>query len=214
MRKRTEGRVHSPGLVRRMLEYVRGREQLLVRGMDEWPLLLLSYPTGSREVAEDLRDAWLHTLPALHTPLVGPYRAMLPQLPSVVVILLRRRNVCTCLGHHHPAGTESRLTRRIAADTGGRVGEIDLAWEAIREWQPSPLASLAAAVAEPGFGQLQSRTALLTILLHELEHLSYPDRAERTVRMSSDEFYSAMLSELLCEEGFSRYGIIRTSTTP
>ena len=35
-----------------------------------------------------------------------------------------------------PPGTESRLARRLMADTGRRVGEIDLAVEAIRSWEP------------------------------------------------------------------------------
>lgn len=180
----------------------------MLRGPKEWPLLLLSYPPKGRQVAAELGDAWLHTLPALRSPLAGAYRQMLRGLPGLVVVLLRDRNVCTCLGHHHPQGTESRLTRRLATDVGGTVGEIDLAWEAIRQWQPNPLSALAAAVAEPAFARLQFRTALLTVLLHELEHLAHPDHREAAVRGTSDGFYSEVLNELLGEEGGSaRYGM-------
>jgi hypothetical protein len=207
MKKRGVGRVHDPGHVHRLLEWLRGSEQTLVRGAKDWPLLLLRYPRGGRAVAAELREAWLHTLPALASPLAASYREMLGRLPALVVVLLRERNVCTCLGHHHPQGTESRLTRRLAADVGGEVGEIDLAWESIRQWQPNPLSALAAAVAEPSFARLQFRTAMLTVLLHELEHLAYPDRGEGAVRMASDAFYSEVLNELLAQEGPGQYGM-------
>ncbi|MBI3680722.1 MAG: hypothetical protein HY235_10025 [Acidobacteria bacterium] len=204
MIKRTHGRVHSPGLVRRWLEQLRGREQMLVRGPADLPLLLVSYPPGGQTVAEELRDVWLHTLPSLHSSVVDPYREMLLRLPALVVVLLWRRNLCTCLGHHHPRGTESRLTRRLAGDVGSEVGEIDLAWESIRRWRPQPLSSLAAGAK---FELLHFRIAMLTVLLHELEHLAYPDRRERAVRHSSDEFYTEVLSELLRQEGAGAFGM-------
>ena len=215
MKRRGVGRLHSPGFLRRFLERLRGREQALRRGPGHWPLLLLSYPPKGRAIAGEVGDAWLHTLPALRSPLAASYRDMLPGLPPLVVVMLRHRNVCTCLGHHHPKGTESRLTRRLAADVGGEVGEIDLAWEAIRQWQPNPLSALAAAVAEPSFARLQFRTALLTVLLHELEHLAHPEHREAVVRGTSDGFYQEVLDELLGEEGGSaRYGMQPTPSLP
>lgn len=192
--------VHSPGLLRLMIDRLRGREQHLIRGAESWPLLLASFPRGESAVMEELSDAWLHTLPSLQSEVVKPYIDMLSLLPSMVVVLLRPKNVCTCLGHHHPKGTESRLTRRLAADTGSTVGEIDLAYEAIRTWQPHPIASLAASESHSAFDELHFRSALLTILLHELEHLAYPDRAEKDVRRSSDEFYTQVLEELLASD--------------
>ncbi|MCZ2146209.1 MAG: hypothetical protein LC126_00350 [Bryobacterales bacterium] len=196
MRKPARGRVHSPGLLRSFVEYLRGREQTLVRAPEPWPLLLLSYPTGSNAIAGEVRDAWLHTLPSLHAPVVAPYLDMMCRLPTIVVVQLRPHNICTCLGHHHPAGTESRLTRSLAGDLGDGLGEIDLAWEAIRGWRPHPLRTTAAE-SIAGFEHSHFRTALLTVLLHELEHLAYPDHQERSVRGASDEFYTQVLEELL-----------------
>jgi hypothetical protein len=204
VKKSIRGRIHSPGLVRRLLEKLRGFEQTLVRGPADWPLLLLSYPTGYSEIAEEVRQAWLHTFPALTAPAASPYRAMLRRLPAVVVVLLRPRNVCTCLGHHHPKGAWSSLTRRLAHDMGSETGEIDLAWEAIRDWRPHPLSSLAAG---PSFEILHFRAALLSVLLHELEHLAWPDHQEREVRQSSDTFYAAALTEMLQQEGVASYGM-------
>jgi len=191
-------RVHSPGIFRLLWEKMRRWEQMLVRGPEEWPLLLLSFPGGERHIAEELRAAWLNTLPLLQSPAAEPYLRMLRELPPVVVVLLRRRNVCTCLGHHHPRGTESRLTRSLVGDSGEEVGEIDLAWEAIRNWRPHPLATLALQD-HPSFEELHFRTALLTVLVHELEHLAHPDHEENAVRRSSDEFYASVLAELLPE---------------
>lgn len=197
--------MHSPGLLRELAERLRPRDQMMVRGLPEQPLLLVSFHRADLEIAEQLRDVWLHTLPALEAPAVQPYRAMLAHLPGMVVVQMRRRNVCTCLGHHHPRGTESRLARRMAVDAGIDVGEIDLAWESIREWQPHPLSALAAE--GPAFARLRFQTALLTVLLHELEHVAYPDRQELAVRHASDDFYSAVLSELLRGEGVLHYGM-------
>lgn len=187
-----------------MLDAFEGREQLLVRGPADWPLLLLSYPAKHSNIGEEVQQAWLHTLPALHSPAAVSYRQMLPRLPSMVVVILRPLNPCTCLGHHHPRGTESRLARRLAGDMGGDVGEIDLAWEAIRTWRPQPLSSLAAGDA---FETLHFRVALLAVLLHELEHLAYPDHNEKTVRRTSDGFYAAVMDELLSQDGVSRFGM-------
>jgi len=207
MKKRGPGRLHQPGYVRCLLEWLRGSEQTLVRGPRDWPLLLLSYPRGGRAVAAELSEAWLHTLPALASPLAASYREMLGRLPALVVVLLRERNVCTCLGHHHPQGTESRLTRRLAADVGELFPWNPETGSADGQWQPNPLSALAAAVAEPSFARLQFRTAMLTVLLHELEHLAFPDRREGAVRMASDGFYGEVLNELLAQEGSGRYGM-------
>jgi hypothetical protein len=180
-----------------LLQSLRKQEQMLIRGAENWPLLLVSYQHRDLAIAEDLRAIWLHTLPALPNEMAASYRAMLSELPPIVVLQFRRRNICGCLGHHHPAGTESRLARKLAEESGTEVGEVDLAWEAIAQWRPQPLFSLAAAVTQPEFGVIHFRAALLAVLLHELDHLAHPDRDERTVRGASNEFYSQVLSELL-----------------
>ncbi len=207
MRKPLQSHYRPPPLWRQILSQIRGRDQLLVRGPSVWPVLLLSYPRGSDDVATELRDAWLNTLPLLQAPVVQPYRDMLTALPPMVVVLLDPSNICTCLGHFHPPGTESRLARRLRADTGGKLGELDLAWENIHNWRPHPLSSLAATDDDAGFSRLHFRAALLTVLLHELDHLAHPDHTEETVRHSSDAFYSAVLDELLRGEGAGSYGM-------
>lgn len=205
MRRKT--RVHVPGLFKLLVERLRGREQRLVRGSGEGPLLLVSYPSGHRSAAEDVESAYARLLPALPPEIRTRYEAVLQRLPAMVVVLLRPKNPCGCLGHHHVKGAESRLTRRLRADMGDAVGEVDLAWEAIREWQPLPLSSMAAGALGGKLGAIHFEAALLSVLLHELEHLAFPDHAEREVRTSSNDFYSAVMEELVRQEGGPGYGM-------
>jgi hypothetical protein len=92
------------------------------------------------------------------------------------------------------------LTRALQADTGGRIGEIDLAVGAIREWNPLPLAGLAAACNDDGpesFEEIRFHVALLAVFLHELEHVAYPERPEAEVRVRSNCFFVDAVGELL-----------------
>ena len=125
-------------------------------------------------------------------------------------MVLRARNPCTCLGHHHPPGTQSRIARRLRRDTGIPVGEIDLAAEAIRRWEPLPLSALAADVAvapDAEFQESRFHVGLLTVFLHELEHLAFPDHDEQEVRRRSNDFYAASMRELFSREFGVSYGI-------
>lgn len=195
--------IHPRSIFREFLDYLRGREQLLVRAGDDLPLIVISYPRGYASYAEALQTAVCINYRQLTPETRQRYSPILSRLPSLVVVLLRPHNACSCLGHHHPPGTQSRIARRLNADTGLRVGEIDLAVEAIRRWEPLPLASLAA----PPPADLRFHTALLTILLHELEHLAFPDHNEQEVRQRSMDFYSASLREFFSQEFGGSYGI-------
>jgi hypothetical protein len=186
---------------------MRGRQQTLVRAGDVLPLLLISFPRGRSDIAEELEKAYTHTLRGLQEEILAPYTSMLAALPAVVVVLLRAANPCDCLGHHHPPGTESRLTRRLAADLGSRVGEIDLAYDSIRRWSPQPLSSLAAGVEERELAPLHFHAALLAVLLHELQHLAFPEHSERQVRGASNTLYSQMMEQLVLSELGAGYGM-------
>ncbi len=204
---RSRRRAHSPGIFARALARLRGRDQLLVRGGVDRPILLLSYPRGHHAVAEEISDVYAHTLASLSEATLNPYRETLKRLPAMVVVLLRPRNPCDCLGHHHPPGAESRLTRRLKADLGSDVGEIDLAWQGIREWRPQPLSSLAVEGIGEGMAELHFQSAVLAVLLHELDHLAFPEKAERDVRSLSNEFYSSVMEVLVEREGGAPYGM-------
>ncbi|HYM12669.1 MAG TPA: hypothetical protein VEU62_18165 [Bryobacterales bacterium] len=202
--------IHPRGLLHELFHRLRGREQMLVRAGEELPLVVTSYPRGNLSLAEALRSAVGRTYRLLSSETRQRYAPMTPLLPSLVVVVLRTRNPCTCLGHYHPPGTESRIARRLASDTGLRVGEIDLAVEAIRGWEPFPLAAMAAEPAAADRQELDEfrfHIALLAVFLHELEHLAFPEREEQQVRKSSTEFYAASLRELFSEQLGVNYGI-------
>jgi hypothetical protein len=206
------GPVHKPrvrprGLLEEWLERLRGREQKLVRAAGEAPLLLLSYPRRGRAAADETEAAYTHTLPRLNSDIRAPYHGILERLPVLVVVLLRPRNLCDCLGHHHPRGTESRLTRRLAADLGSPVGEIDLAYEAIRRWEPQPLAAMAVGELGPRLPDLHFQAAVLAVLLHELEHLAFARSAEHETRTRSNWFYTRAMEQLVAEESGAAYGM-------
>lgn len=201
MRNRSQKpRVKPPGVFSRLASAVCGRTQRLIQAGDALPLVVATYPRQNSWFASELSDALRLTFPALPNRITNSYEDALAQVPSVVVADLRSSNSCTCLGHHHPTVIHSRLTRALQADTGGRIGEIDLAVGAIRKWNPLPLAGLAAACSDDGpeyFEEIRFHAALLAVFLHELEHVAYPDRSETEVRMRSNRFFVDAVGELL-----------------
>ena len=207
-KRRARSRViHPPGLLQRLTEAIRGREQLLVRPIQEFPLLLLTYPRGKQWVAQQIETAYAHTLPALPANLTKPYVDRFRTLPALVVVLLRARNPCGCLGHFHPPGTESRLTRRLSGELGSSVAEIDLAYEEIRNWDPAPISRLAASHMGAALAELRFEAALLAVLLHELHHLAAPEEPEREIRPLSNHFYSSVVQEFVKRESGQDYGM-------
>src|ERR1043166_558177 len=163
--------IHPRSLIGEIIDGIRGRDQMLLRAGEDLPLVVISYPRGSLAFAESLEEAVCRTFKLLSPHPRQRYRAVMSRLPPMVVAVLRARNVCTCLGHHHPPGTEGRMARRLSGDTGLKVGEIDLAVEAIRRWEPLPLAALAAEPAvtsRPEVGQFRFHVALLAVFLPEL----------------------------------------------
>ncbi|MGB9605804.1 MAG: hypothetical protein ACPL88_08005, partial [Bryobacteraceae bacterium] len=163
MKRGRPARFHCPGLLASWKEKLRGRRQKLVRAGERMPLLLLSYPKDAEAVAGELEAGYARTLLMLGEGIRGLYEQMWAALPAIVVVVLCERNVCGCLGHHHPPGTESRLARRLASELGHPVAEIDLAYGSIRSWRPEPLASLAAGAPSGQLDPLCFRAALLAV---------------------------------------------------
>jgi hypothetical protein len=207
VRRSSLARVHAPGLLARLRDRLRGRKQRLIRAGEQMPLLLVSYPPEAEAAAWDLEAAYARSLPAMCEAARGLYVTLWPALPAIVVVLLRSRNPCGCLGHHHPPGTESRLARRLASELGHPVAEIDLAYDSIRSWCPEPLSSLAAGDMTGELEPLRFRVALLAVLLHEMEHLAFPERGEPEIRHRSREFYRQAMAELVARELGRDYGI-------
>lgn len=211
MRRRPH-RVHSPGLLYRLYRILRGSETMLVRPAEPFPLVTIACLKQDEECAQDLKAALEETWLTLPAELKEQYLPVLRRMPPMMVVEVRRRNPCTCLGHFHPRGTESRLARQLRGISGVEVGELDLAAESIREWQPAPLAGLAAsaaagAEAEEELQLFRYRLALLDVLLHELHHLAAPDAREAEVRGQSGQFYEQALDAFMRQRFGSSYGL-------
>jgi len=200
---------HSPGLLTRFYRWLRGSEQVLVRPVAELPLVLISYAKGDAEGVEPLRESLEGIWTALPESFRQRYAGTLSGTPPLVVVLLRRRNICSCLGHHHPSGTESRLTRKLRSLSGVRTGELDLAFESIREWEPHPLSHLALPpeADTEEMSSLQWELALLAVFLHELHHLVNPEEPESAVRSRSQQFYADALSHFVYERFGVEFGL-------
>ena len=207
--------VRSRSLLLQLLDRLIGRGDILIAPPEPLPLILASYPRGRSRFARSLSAALRITWPSLPASLRASYAEIFDRAPSLVVVELRRRNACGCLGHHHPSLAQSALARRLAAETSGEVGEIDLAVEAIRSWAPLPLSSLAAEQYVPpadaecrrSYARLRFHVALLSVFLHELEHVAFPERPEHEVRRHSDELYQQSLRHQLAEEFGASFGI-------
>lgn len=219
MRRRPVPKVYVPGVWKQLWERWRGEETRAVafgtagdgsnaayRGL---PLLVLRYPRSAagRKAASRLEHSYRQLAMVLQPNPLNVYAEILPGLPGTVVVLLRERDPGGCLGHAKPAGMESAFTKQLAEEMGCRVGEIDLSWGLIGQWQPQPLASLALDAGAVDAAErredkdLRERVALLAVLFHEMEHLAFPDRPEAEVRRRSDRFYQQVLAASMAERG-------------
>jgi hypothetical protein len=205
-----QGFKHPRGLLWMLYHWLRGTEQILVRPAADLPLVLISYAKSDREGMERLKALLEETWLTLPDSFRNRYTEILRKTPPFVVVVLRRRNLCACLGHHHPPGTESRLTRRLRGLSGVATGELDLAFEAIREWEPQPLSHLALPpeAATEEFRSFRWQLALLAVFLHELHHLVSPQEPEVAVRNQSQKFYADALSHFVAEQFGVEYGLV------
>ena len=178
----------------------------------ELPLVLIAHARSERAPAAELRGALEETWLTIPSAIRQQYEAVLKKVPPIVVVILRRRNPCGCLGHHHRPGTETRIARKLGALSGVPVGELDLAFQTIRDWQPLLLSDLAIepAVDEADREELdvfRYRLGLLDVFLHELHHYAAPQEPERVVRERSQRFYTQVLDTFMQARFGVRYGL-------
>jgi hypothetical protein len=150
------------------------------------------------------------------------YDEILFKAPGLIVVQLRRKNVCGCLGHRHLVVKEPPFAESHEAFGGARVGEMDLAYERVETWQALPLSDTALDTKFlegprlKEFHAQQFRLRLLSVLLHETNHLVTPDEPETSVRERSLGFYRDALASyvesaiatlsLTIDRSFSRLG--------
>ncbi len=150
------------------------------------------------------------------------YDEILFKVPGLIIVQLRRKNVCGCLGHRHLVVREAPFAESHDAFGGARVGEMDIAHERVETWQALPLSDTALdtkfleGTRLEEFRAQQFRLRVLSVLLHETNHLVAPDEPETSVRERSLAFYHDALASyvenalatlsLTIDRSFSRLG--------
>jgi hypothetical protein len=108
--------------------------------------------------------------------------------------------LCGCLAHRHVFVREAAFAEAHEAFAGAAVGEMDIAYRHVERWLALPLTDTAfdtkflEGSRQDEFRAQQLRLKLLSIVLHETNHLVFPHEAENTVRERSLAFYREALA--------------------
>jgi hypothetical protein len=207
----------------RWLEWLAGRRYRLAAFPDRpRPVLVVAQrsrnPARAEQVAHAIEHDWAET-PA-HCR--EAYQEILEHAPGLIVVQLRRKNVCGCLGHRHVIVKEAPFSEPHDAFGDAAVGEMDIAFDRVESWLALPLLDTAldtqfiAGSRRKEFHDQQLRFRLLSILLHETHHMVAPQAPEDVVRERSLTFYRDALANyveiarttlsLTIDRSFSRLG--------
>ena len=149
------------------------------------------------------------------------YSEILEHSPKLVIIQFRRINICGCLGHRHVIVKESPFAEPHDALGGDPAGELDIAYERVESWLALPLSDIAldtqfvAGSRQREFQATRLRLQLLSILLHEINHMVRSQEPEAPIRERSLAFYREALARyvenakaslsLTIDRSFSRF---------
>jgi hypothetical protein len=128
------------------------------------------------------------------------YEAVLANSPKVVIIQFRRTNICGCLGHRHVIVKEPPFADPHDALGGDPAGELDIAYQRVERWVALPLTDFALDTQFVAGSRLQEfqakrlRLQLLSILLHEINHMVRSQEPETSIRERSLAFYRDALA--------------------
>ncbi len=197
-----EDYLHSRPRLARWAEWLAGRRYRLARFEHRrTPLVVIAHSfrdsSTSRQVALAVEQDW----PGVPAQCRETYDEILFKAPDILVIQLRRKNLCSCLGHRHFAVREAPFAEPHEAFGNAAIGEMDIAWRRVETWQALPLTDTAfdtkflEGTRQEEFRAQQFRLKTLSIILHEMNHLVSPQERENTVRERSLTFYrNAMAS--------------------
>jgi hypothetical protein len=185
----------------RWWQWLSGRRYRIVRFTDRpLPLVVIAHSVrdaaGARQVARSVEQDWVEAPQSCR----DVYDHMLFEAPELIVVQLRRSNICSCLGHRHVVVREAPFAEHHEALGGARVGEMDIACRRVEEWSALPLSDTALDVKFlegsrlEEFHAKQFRLRLLSVLLHETNHLVAPQEPEPAVRERSLSFYREALA--------------------
>ena len=149
------------------------------------------------------------------------YEQILESSPKLVIIQFHRTNICGCLGHRHVIVKEQPFAEAHDALGGDPAGELDIAFERVETWVALPLSDIALDAQFAAGSRLQEfhaarlRLQLLSILLHEINHMVCAQEPEASIRERSLAFYREALAHyvanakaslsLTIDRSFSRF---------
>jgi hypothetical protein len=204
-------------------QWLTGRRYLTVRFLDRAaPLVVVahSFRDAGRaaQLAVAVEQDWFLAPAASREA----YEEILFKAPGLVIVQLRRKNLCGCLGHRHVLVNEAPFVEAHEAFRGASVGEMDIAYDRIGTWTALPLsdgaldARFASGSRQEEFRAEQFRLRVLSVLLHEMNHLVFPHEPESSVRERSLAFYREALAHYVettistmsftIDRSFSRFG--------
>jgi hypothetical protein len=185
----------------RWKEWVSGRRYLPARFLDRSkPLVIIAHSFRDSAMARNLAFVVEQDWMGVPASCRDAYDEILHKAPGLVVVQLRCSNICGCLGHRHVVVKEPPFAEHHEVFGGAGVGEIDIAYKRVETWQALPLSDTAldARFLEGSrleeFRALQFRLRLLSIVLHETNHLVFSHEPESSVRERSLAFYHDALS--------------------
>ncbi|HLW78994.1 MAG TPA: hypothetical protein VKU44_05270 [Terriglobia bacterium] len=186
------------------------------------PLAVIAHSWRDAAVAREIAHAIEQDWPAVPERCRESYDEILFRAPDLVVIQLRRRNLCGCLAHRHVFVREAPFAEAHEALAGAAMGEMDIAYKHVQRWLALPLTDTAfdtkflEGSRQQDFRAHQLRLKLLSVVLHETHHLVFPQEAETSVRERSLAFYREALIQyvadavatlsLTIDRSFSRFG--------
>lgn len=196
---RLRGRRYSVATLSRLAEEVFPADQ------PEPLVVVIAFRWRDASVAGKMRQALEEDWPSVALVYRESYQRILASAPELIVLDLRRENRCGCLGHRHPIVREQPFAEPHEAFHGAAAGEMDIAWQRVEAWPALPLqdTALDARFFEGSrlddFRSRQFRLRLISVFLHEVNHLVFPNEAEETVRARSLNFYRDALSSYVEE---------------
>jgi len=207
----------------RWIEWVAGRRYRIAAFPDRLhPVVVVAHRHRDAAKAEQIVRAVERDWTETPAPCREAYEETLSHAPGIIVVQLRRKNICGCLGHRHVLVKELPFSEPHDAFGDYAVGEMDIAYDRVEKWLAQPIMDTAldtqfmAGSRRKDFHNQQLRFRLLSILLHETHHMVAPHATEDVVRERSLTFYREALANyveiahatlsLTIDRSFSRLG--------
>jgi len=206
----------------RWREWMAGRRYALAAFADRpKPLVVVAHSRRDSPKALEMVRAIEHDWAEAPEDCRAVYQEILLHSPKLVIVQFHRTNICGCLGHRHVIVKEKPFAEPHDALGGDPAGELDIAYQRVETWVALPLSDIAhdtqfvAGSRLKDFQAARLRLQLLSILLHEINHMVHTEEPETSIRERSLAFYHDALARyvdnakaslsLTIDRSFSRF---------